>query len=86
MKRPDGESRTVPAKAAWIAAPIAGALFAITVIVLSAMRNDGYSHGTKAVGELGVIGARPHGGRSAPAFSGRRPCFGWDRYCHVILG
>lgn len=43
--------------AAWLAAPFAGALFAVSVIGFAEARTDGYSHATKAVSELGAVGA-----------------------------
>ncbi len=42
------------ASAAAIAAPV---VFAASVVGFAALRTDGYTHGTKAVSELGVIGA-----------------------------
>lgn len=45
------------AASAAIAAPL---LFGASVIGFAALRRDGYSHATKAVSELGVLGA-PHG-------------------------
>lgn len=41
----------------WLAAPAAGSLFAVSVTGFAAARTDGYSHATKAVSELGAIGA-----------------------------
>lgn len=41
----------------WLAGPAAGALFAGSLIGFAAARADGYSHATKAVSELGAIGA-----------------------------
>ena len=41
----------------WLAGPLSGALFATSVIGFAAMRSDGYSHATKAISELGSIGA-----------------------------
>ena len=41
----------------WLAGPAAGVLFAGSLIVFAAARIDGYSHATKAVSELGAIGA-----------------------------
>ena len=41
----------------WLAGPAAAALFAFGLIGCAAVRSDGYSHATKAVSELGAIGA-----------------------------
>jgi len=41
----------------WLAGPAAAALFFLSLISFAAMRSDGYSHATKAVSELGAIGA-----------------------------
>ncbi|MAQ65376.1 MAG: hypothetical protein CMN69_01565 [Sphingomonadaceae bacterium] len=41
----------------WLAGPAAAALFALSLVGFAAMRSDGYSHATKAVSELGAIGA-----------------------------
>ncbi len=41
----------------WLAGPASGALFAASVIGFAALRTDGYSHATKAISELGSIGA-----------------------------
>lgn len=41
----------------WLAGPAAGVLFAGSLIGFAAARSDGYSHATKAVSELGAIGA-----------------------------
>ena len=41
----------------WLAGPAAAALFFLSLIGFAAMRSDGYSHATKAVSELGAIGA-----------------------------
>jgi len=57
MEQAVEQRRTLPARVAWLAGPSAGALFTITVVGFAAIRNDGYSHGTKAVSELGVVGA-----------------------------
>lgn len=43
--------------AALLAAPLAGALFGTSLLAFAAARTDGYSHATKAVSELGAIGA-----------------------------
>lgn len=51
-----GERQTRRA-AAWLAGPLAGLLFVPSVIGFAAARTDGYSHATKAVSELGAIGA-----------------------------
>lgn len=42
-----------------LAGPVAAAMFAASVIGFAMLRTDGYSHGTKAVSELGAVGA-PH--------------------------
>lgn len=42
---------------AWLAAPAAGALFFSSLLGFAAVRQDGYAHATKAVSELGAIGA-----------------------------
>lgn len=44
-------------KAAALAGPAAAAIFVASVVGFAAVRNDGYSHGTKAVSELGAVGA-----------------------------
>lgn len=44
-------------RAPWLAGPASGALFAASVIGFAALRTDGYSHATKAISELGSIGA-----------------------------
>lgn len=41
----------------WLAGPAAALLFAASLIGFAAARTDGYSHATKAVSELGAIGA-----------------------------
>lgn len=41
----------------WLAAPLAGLLFGTCVLAFAAARTDGYAHATKAVSELGAIGA-----------------------------
>ncbi|MDB5671679.1 MAG: hypothetical protein JWO25_2638 [Alphaproteobacteria bacterium] len=41
----------------WLAGPAAGILFAASLLGFAAMRTDGYSHATKAVSELGAVGA-----------------------------
>ncbi len=40
-----------------LAGPLASLLFVSSLIGFAAMRSDGYTHGTKAVSELGAIGA-----------------------------
>lgn len=40
-----------------LAGPAAAALFAVSVVGFAAVRTDGYTHGTKAVSELGAQGA-----------------------------
>jgi len=42
---------------AGFAGPAAAVLFAASVAGFAAMRTDGYTHGTKAVSELGAVGA-----------------------------
>lgn len=42
---------------AWLAAPLAGAMFGASLLAFAAVRTDGYTHGTKAVSELGAVGA-----------------------------
>jgi hypothetical membrane protein len=42
---------------AWLAAPLAGVMFGASLIAFAAVRTDGYTHGTKAVSELGAVGA-----------------------------
>jgi hypothetical membrane protein len=44
-------------RAQWLAGPAAAALFGLSLIGFAAARTDGYSHATKAVSELGAIGA-----------------------------
>jgi hypothetical membrane protein len=44
-------------RALWLTGPAAGILFAVSLIGFAAMRTDGYSHATKAVSELGSVGA-----------------------------
>lgn len=41
----------------WLAGPAAAALFALSLVGFAAIRSDGYSHATKAVSELGAVGA-----------------------------
>lgn len=41
----------------WLSGPAAGIVFAASVIGFAAIRTDGYSHATKAVSELGSVGA-----------------------------
>ena len=41
----------------WLLGPAAAFLSTASIIGFAALRDDGYSHGTKAVSELGVIGA-----------------------------
>ncbi len=41
----------------WLAGPAVAALFALSLIGFAAARLDGYSHATKAVSELGAVGA-----------------------------
>lgn len=43
--------------ALWLTGPAAAILFAVSVVGFAAVRTDGYTHGTKAVSELGAIGA-----------------------------
>lgn len=43
--------------AAWLAGPLAGAIFVPSVVGFAAARTDDYFHATKAVSELGAIGA-----------------------------
>lgn len=43
----------------WLAGPAAALLFTASLVGFAAARTDGYSHATKAVSELGVVGA-PH--------------------------
>ena len=45
------------ARAGWLAGPAAASLFAASVTIFAALRQDGYTHGTKAVSELGSTGA-----------------------------
>lgn len=40
-----------------LAGPVAAGLFTLSLVGFAAMRTDGYSHGTKAVSELGAVGA-----------------------------
>jgi hypothetical protein len=42
---------------AWLAGPAAALLFFASLAGFAALRQDGYTHGTKAVSELGAIGA-----------------------------
>lgn len=44
-------------EAAWLVGPLAGLIFFSSLIGFAAARTDGYSHATKAVSELGAIGA-----------------------------
>jgi len=46
-----------PQRMLWLAGPASGILFAGSVIGFAALRTDGYSHATKAISELGSIGA-----------------------------
>ena len=41
----------------WLFGPIAACLFAVSLVGFAAIRDDGYSHATKAVSELGSIDA-----------------------------
>ena len=41
----------------YLAAPIAALLFTCSVVGFAALRKDGYTHGTKAVSELGAVDA-----------------------------
>ncbi len=41
----------------WLSGPLAGLLFGASLIGFAALRTDGYTHATKAVSELGAIGA-----------------------------
>ncbi len=45
-----------PARLGW-SGPAAALLFLTALVGFAAMRDDGYTHGTKAVSELGAIGA-----------------------------
>lgn len=47
-----------------LAGPLSAGMFLISLLSFAAVRTDGYSHGTKAVSELGALGAP-----SAPAFN-----------------
>lgn len=40
-----------------ITGPLAAGMFLISLLLFAALRQDGYSHATKAVSELGVLGA-----------------------------
>lgn len=40
-----------------LAAPLAGTMFGLSLLAFAAVRTDGYSHATKAVSELGAVGA-----------------------------
>lgn len=40
-----------------LAGPLSAALFLVSLLGFAAVRTDGYSHGTKAVSELGALGA-----------------------------
>jgi hypothetical membrane protein len=44
-------------QAAWLAGPASGLLFAGSVMGFALRRTDGYSHATKAISELGSVGA-----------------------------
>jgi hypothetical membrane protein len=44
-------------QAAWLAGPASGLLFAGSVISFALLRTDEYSHATKAISELGSVGA-----------------------------
>lgn len=55
-------------KAAALAGPAAAALFSASVVGFAAVRNDGYTHGTKAVSELGAVGAPLAGAFNVAAF------------------
>ncbi|MFN3946443.1 MAG: DUF998 domain-containing protein [Allosphingosinicella sp.] len=44
-------------RTAWLAGPAAALLFFASLILFAALREDGYTHGTKAVSELGAVGA-----------------------------
>lgn len=44
-------------KAQWLAGPASAVLFCVCVIGFAAARDDGYSHATKAVSELGSLDA-----------------------------
>jgi hypothetical protein len=41
----------------WLSGPAAGLIFGTALIGFAAVRTDGYTHGSKAVSELGSIGA-----------------------------
>lgn len=43
--------------AIWLTGLIAAVMFFVSLIAFAAARTDGYSHGTKAVSELGAVGA-----------------------------
>lgn len=47
---------SAPRRIGW-AGPLAALSFTVSVVVFAAMRTDGYSHATKAVSELGAVGA-----------------------------
>ena len=41
----------------WLSGPLSAALFTLSLFCFAAARTDGYSHATKAVSELGAVGA-----------------------------
>lgn len=54
----DIADREAPGSAtALLAAPLAGTMFGFSLMAFAAARTDGYSHATKAVSELGAVGA-----------------------------
>lgn len=55
---------TVPGRRRALAGPVAAMLFAGSLIGFASVRSDGYTHATKAVSELGAVGAP-----NAPAFN-----------------
>ena len=50
-------NRTYQRRILALAGPVASLFFATFLICFAALRSDGYTHGTKAVSELGEIGA-----------------------------
>lgn len=51
------DTQVAARKPAWLAAPLAGSIFGASIVAFAAVRTDGYTHGTKAVSELGAVGA-----------------------------
>src|SRR5690606_24027298 len=50
-------SSVLPRPLVAMAGPLAAIVFLISLLLFAALRQDGYSHATKAVSELGALGA-----------------------------